>query len=137
MLAWQQRWEAGTTGRWTAVLIKNIRAWTRAPACEVGFFLTQFLTGHGYFRSYLFVMGKVASPKCALCGVNGDAKHTFFQCLHFQEEREEVSNRLGELSADSIIGKMLMKEELWSIVASYVEGVLRQKKNEGCLIDQL
>lgn len=138
MFAWQQRWEAGTTGRWTAVLIKNIRAWTERQHGEVGFFLTQFLTGHGYFRSYLFVMGKVASPKCALCGAEwDDAKHTFFQCLHFQEEREEVSNRLGELSADSIIGKMLMKKELWSIVASYVEGVLRQKKNEGCLIDQL
>lgn len=39
-----------------AVLIKNVRPWIGIKQGEFGFYLRQFLSGHGYFQLYLNMM---------------------------------------------------------------------------------
>ncbi|XP_054272570.1 UDP-glycosyltransferase UGT5-like [Macrosteles quadrilineatus] len=59
---WQEGWEQETRGLWTRRLIQQVQPWVDRRYGEVDFYLTQFLTGHGFFRSYLFRMGKAVSP---------------------------------------------------------------------------
>ncbi|XP_046688647.1 uncharacterized protein LOC124374485 [Homalodisca vitripennis] len=76
---WQELWDQETRGRWTARLTPMVQLWVKRRHGEVDYYLTQFLTGHGYFQSYLFLMRKTGSPDCIYCpGVPDDAEHTFF-----------------------------------------------------------
>ena len=52
---WQRRDERTL---WTAVLIRHVRPWNERYHGEVGFYLTRFLSGHEYFPSYLYKVGK-------------------------------------------------------------------------------
>jgi hypothetical protein len=132
---WQRRWDDGTTGRWTWRLIRSLEPWICRTHGEVNFYLTQFLTGHGYFRLYLHRMGKVDSSRCRYCGHNeDDVHHTFFVCRHFEDDRIALAAFVGgELTPDNIVEKMLQGEEKWNAVNDFVLSVLRRKRRDGCL----
>ncbi|XP_046679324.1 uncharacterized protein LOC124366767 [Homalodisca vitripennis] len=93
---WQGLWDQKTRGRWTARLIPMFQLWVKWRHGEVDYYLTQFLTGHEYFQSYLFLMRKTGSPDCIYCpGVPDDAEHTFFRCPHWDRPRLEATCTLG------------------------------------------
>ena len=53
---------------------------------EVDFYLTQFLTGHGYFRGLLKEWKKVATRQCLHCpGEKDTVEHTFLGCVRYSE----------------------------------------------------
>lgn len=54
MQCWQERWDNDPRGRWTARLIGRLDTWVDRQHGEINYYLTQFLTGHGYFRAYLY-----------------------------------------------------------------------------------
>ena len=126
---WQQRWETSTTGRWTALLIPNLKLWVEREFGEVNYYITQFLSGHGYFRKYLHRMGKVDNPTCIFGDCkNDDALHTFFHCEKWRQKREELEIKVGPCNVDNIITIMTSSEENWRIVAVFLEDILRKKK---------
>ncbi|KAH8252209.1 hypothetical protein KR032_009296, partial [Drosophila birchii] len=53
IIRWQAMWDSSTKGRWTHRLIPDISSWVNRRHGEVDFYLTQVLSGHGCFRSYL------------------------------------------------------------------------------------
>ena len=129
MVAWQYRWNEETRGRWTARLIRRLDTWLNREQGEVNYYLTQMLTGHGQFRSYLHKMGKVADPGCVHCGdLRDDPLHTFFQCKAWEEDRSQLEAGLGDIAPDNIVSCMLRGRDEWSRVASFVETILRRKK---------
>jgi len=131
---WQGRWENDSKGRWTARLIKQVKGWVERKHGEVDFYLTQFLTSHGYFRRYLHRMGKVSSPNCIYCqDPADDAEHTLFVCNRWQGERCDLQNKIGVFDPDSVIGKMLSGEDQWIAVQNYVHMILRAKKEHGAI----
>lgn len=131
---WQQRWEEDHRGRWTARLIGELGPWLDRRHGEVNFYLTQFLSGHGYFRAYLSRMGKVASPACAYCGEEpDDAFHTFFVCGRFGRRRDSLAAEIGGFTPECVVAKMVRSEGNWRAVAQYVQHVLTRKREEGCL----
>lgn len=131
MQRWQERWNEDSRGRWTARLIRDLRGWTERKFGEVNFFLTQFLSGHGYFAEYLYRMGKRPSKNCIYCDADkDDAFHTFFECQMWAPIRRQLESSIGELKADDIIEKMVSNIYCWEKVATYVEDVLRRKKPE-------
>ena len=65
--AWQHDWDCTERGRWTRRLIGQIRPWMERQHGEVNYYITQFLTGHGFFLAYLYKIGKVSSPACVYC----------------------------------------------------------------------
>ena len=94
--------------------------------------MTQFLTGHGYFRAYLHRMGKIESPECIYCEAPlDDAHHVFFVCERWQESRRRIeSERTRENTPENIINEMLLNEDRWDEVALFVQTILRIKKGD-------
>lgn len=126
---WQERWTSDETGRWTARLIPQLQDWTDRKHGEVNFYITQFLSGHGYFRTYLHRMGKVNNPQCRICKTIEDtAYHTFFECEMTTVERNALVAAVGVVTPENIIRIMLDCEDKWNIVAVYIEAILRKKK---------
>lgn len=132
---WQSRWTNETRGRWTARLIPQLKPWVNRKEGEVNYYLTQFLTGHGLFHSYLFKMGKVTSASC-LYGesLKDDAEHNFFGCKRWNVERDNLQQSIGNFTPDNIMQKMIEDTQQWTKVSSFVEKVLKLKKED---IDQL
>lgn len=130
ILAWQQRWEQETRGRWTARLISQLDTWLDRREGEVNYYLTQLLSGHGLFRAYLYKMGKVDGPGCVLCGSPlDDARHTFFECERWSVERSGLQQALGVVTPDNIVRLMLRGIEEWAKVAVFAETVIRRKRH--------
>ena len=115
MERWQQRWSNDHRGRWTARLIPQLDTWVGRKHGETNYHMTQFFSGHGYFRSYLYKRGKVSSAICGYCEAEiDDANHTFFECDSWATLRHGLY----------IVGGMLQSEERWDRVASFVETIL-------------
>ena len=99
---------AESLGRWTTRLIGQLDFWLFRKVDETNFYLTQFLTGNGYFRAYLHKMEKMSNPRC----IYGD-------CRTDDAVYIENINRV-----------MLQGKEKWTKVTGFIEAVLRQKKQE-------
>ena len=61
---WQRRWDIADNSRWTHCIIPCVVEWTERRHGLVTFYLTQVLTGHGCFRSYLKRIGVYESAEC-------------------------------------------------------------------------
>lgn len=127
---WQTRWNEETHGRWTAKLIPVIKYWVNRNHGEVNYYITQMLSGHGYFRKYLHKMGKSRTPFCLYEQeeITDDAEHTFFRCNHWTDMRETVERQIGAITTENVIEKMINNEASWNVVAKYCETILRLKK---------
>ena len=127
---WQREWEAESRGRWTFTLIPDVRTWVERQHGEVDYYLTQLLSGHGYFKAYLHKIGKVASPACLYCpGVTDTARHTFFDCNRWHARRASLFAEIGvDETPENIVGAMLQGEDNWNCVKHYVQSLLRAKK---------
>ena len=129
MLEWQALWENRADSRWTKRPIKEVVPWIKREHGEVNYFLTQFLSGHGFFQSYLFRMSKVGSPECVFCpGERDDAYQTFFDCDRWMTKKIALETEIGGITPDNIVERMLQNEKRWSAVARFVEDILRAKK---------
>ena len=60
---WQRLWNDEDRGRWTVRLIADIRPWIGRKFGEVNYYLTQLLSGQGYFKKY----GQNGVPLLSLC----------------------------------------------------------------------
>jgi len=91
MTRWQERWRAATNGSWTKRIVPDIRLWVSRKYGQTDFYLTQLLTGHGCFKSYLYRFNHETNPFCTHCAVIKDAEHVLFVCHRFSAERKELS----------------------------------------------
>lgn len=67
---------------------------------NISFHLTKALSGHGYFRAYLYKRTRVSTPYCLWCPKEEeDAKHTLtttlFKCTKYTVVRTALTSRLG------------------------------------------
>lgn len=128
---WQQRWNSSGKGRWTHKLIPNISSWLNRKQGEINFYMTQFLSGHGCYRKYLYRFKRDDSPICPVCiGVEEDVEHVMFCCPRFDEDRRELFEASDVLiSTDNVITEMIKSEEVWnamSLLAKRVNEKLRE-----------
>lgn len=131
MRKWQDSWSTEARGRWTARLIPQIEPWVGRKHGEVSYYMTQFLSGHGCFRSYLHRMGRADSPECQYCGAGkDDAEHTLLDCERWAQRRGGIEADVGRLTAENIVGHMLTTEDRWRKISGYIEDVLRTKHRE-------
>ena len=100
----QDRWTSDKRGRCTGRLIKQSAEWTDRKHGEINnYFLTQFLTGHGLFRSYLYSMGKVDRPELIFWRQELDnVHHKFLNCDRWMEPNLE--NNVIHITPNIIIG---------------------------------
>lgn len=124
---WQERWDRSRRGRWTHRLIPNVDRWVNRDKGEVGYYVTQLLSGHGCFRAYLFRFRRADSPYCPCCGeVQEDAEHVFFCCPRFTEHRNYLERILDvRITPENLIESMLSSIEAWNAVTEYAENVIK------------
>lgn len=122
---WQERWDNTPSGRWTHTLIPNIEAWTQRKHGDVTYHLTQFLTGHGKFRSYLFKINRDISPQCPNCSTEEETpEHLLFECPRFRAERNTLAAECEcDLNAQNIIGEMCKSEVLWHTICNELKTI--------------
>lgn len=126
---WQRRWETCGKGSWTRELIPRIRVWTGRKHGELGYYLTQIMTGHGNFGFYLKLMNKVKNSKCQICNVCDTVVHTLFECEGGKSEREDLFRKMGHTTKENLVPSMLLSPRNWKSVESYIDSVMKAKKS--------
>lgn len=129
--AWQERWHVSDKGEWTRRLIPDIHPWVRRRYGSVTFHITQALSGHGCFASYLRRFGLLDSAKCWFCvNDNDDALHTLFECSAWEENRAALAEKIGAFTPDNLLLKMTGNKTAWDETAKYITCVMKCKEEE-------
>src|SRR5699024_3894995 len=76
-------------GSWTRAIFPTIEHRRKTGTFQLEFVLTQFLSGHGKFGSYLTRFTRRDDPSCE-CGDFQDPEHLLFQCTLMADLREEI-----------------------------------------------
>ena len=102
---------------WTYRLIPNIEMWLNRNHGETNYCLTQFFTGHGDYRKYLFRFRIDESPFCPACPeLEEDPEHVLFYCPRFIRERERFEVGLNSwLTVETFISKLVESVEEWNL----------------------
>ncbi|XP_058128439.1 uncharacterized protein LOC131292350 [Anopheles ziemanni] len=103
------------------------------PDGWVNFHLTQVITGHGFFREYLFVKGFTQSPDCPNCpGTVESAEHAVFHCPRFDNVRGRLLRGHGMEPAtpDNLQLYMLHSADSWSRVVTAASEITRQLQSD-------
>ena len=93
---WQERWDAGGSGRWVYCFFPDVRVRMRSDFVLLDHFTSQLVTGHGQLKAKLFELGLAADPWCP-CGEGGQsAEHILWECKYLNDERHEMLDGLSE-----------------------------------------
>ncbi|XP_070144162.1 uncharacterized protein [Drosophila kikkawai] len=113
---------AASKGRWTYRMIPQLDCWLKRKHGQINFHLTQILSGHGCFRSYLRRLGHEEDDSCTHCQeqLEESAEHTVFNCARFAGERASLEAWLGNtISAENLVPLMLLSEANWQAVSDF------------------
>lgn len=128
---WQERWDCAEHGRWTYRLIPDVQRWMNRRHGEVNFYLTQVLSGHGYFREHLHRLRLAESAECPVCLVPENAEHVVFRCPRFERERAAMDRACGEsISVGSITRSICSDVSIWNAVSRSIKAITRQLEND-------
>ncbi|CAB0044536.1 unnamed protein product [Trichogramma brassicae] len=100
ILKWQAQWDRSTKGRWTHRLIPNISEWVERGHGEVDYYLTQLLSGHGYFRHHSQRYDNTLSALCPAC-----PPHDRRRGAYHVQTRQSPSHRRESGSAPPLSSK--------------------------------
>lgn len=129
---WQARWtETAEVAQWTKQLINNIEPWLNCAHRTTDYYLTQFLTGHGSFRTFTHRIGKRADEYCIYCGAVDTPAHTIFECPRWVIERTYFETNFGGvLDVQSITQQMISSKTNWRKIHLFIGKVMRKKEFE-------
>lgn len=107
-----------------------LKKWVDRAWGGLSFRLTQIVTGHGCFGTYLHRIGKERTAHCWHCGVFVDnAQHTLEECPAWTKQRAELVRAVGQdLSLPAVIRAILKSEEAWKAFSRYCEEVMKHKE---------
>ena len=106
---WQEKWDASEKERWSHRLILQVNEWVNRKHGEVNYYLTQMPSNHRCFRAYLHQFKLEETPQCpAGCGVPKDAKHIFFWCQRYTDERKKLEDTLGTTPEPETLVKLML-----------------------------
>lgn len=127
---WQERWDSDETGRWNHKLIPNIKCWIKRKSGNTDYYLTQFLTGHGKFNSYLKRF-RIREEDCDDCHYELDnAEHAIFQCFKWDEMRLTLNQNVGAiLNPENIVLEMLKSENTWRRCHNFIVHIMQSRCN--------
>ena len=114
--------------------IPELATWLNREHGEVGFYLTQALSGHGCFNAYLRRLKKRDEEMCCYCDFPVDnAEHALFVCAKWGVEREALGQAVGaKLTPDTMVFLMLQSERNWTLIKSFVTLVMKMRELDGC-----
>lgn len=115
--------------QWMKKLIKNVGNWIGRGHGSVNYHLTQVLTGHGCFSSYLMTMKLAQNDWCWYCGEHDDnVYNTSFICERWNNHRREANKRCGdEVTPDSMVTQIIEEEEKWDTINGMIRAIWKKK----------
>lgn len=118
--------------RTVTAILPSFDEWLDRRFGQLSFHMTQLLSGHGCFGTYLFRIGKADSPICTFCQEEEDSsEHTLQRCKEWEDERETLTSTIGEdLSLESVIREILLTEEKWQAFRTFAENVMSAKEED-------
>lgn len=108
-----------------------LRDWMERSHGSMEFHLTQLVSGHGCFASFLCRIQKIDSDDCEHCdsGAADTADHTLRDCVAWSREREELEREIGEdLSLATVVQKIIKSKDSWDALANFARAVMRKKE---------
>lgn len=129
---WQLDWDRSDKGRWTHELIPSVKKWVERKHGAPDYYLSQALSGHGCFGSYLLKFKHRRNAKCQNCGfARDDAKHSLFECPTYQPIRNQLEAEMRiVLTPRNIVNEMMIDERRWNKIASYCRTVINGKREK-------
>lgn len=129
---WQERWASDTKGRWTHRLIPNIKNWVTRNHGETNYYLTQIMTGHGNFNSYLKRFKITDDSTCKDCGSPEDnAEHVLFYCNRWHNRRRNLYEAIGvALTPENITTEMQKSERSWKLCQDFIIKIMTNRNNQ-------
>jgi len=101
--AWQARWDRSKNARWTQRLIPDVSRWLAKPPLNLTYRLTQALSSHGCFKSYLRIMNRAEDSYCVYCvDPNDTAEHTVFVCPRWTDNRSRMVELLRSPTLEDV-----------------------------------
>lgn len=129
---WQEMWSKHEkTAQWTKTLIPNLIPWVDCQHRCTNYWLTQFLTGHGHFRSFTKRIRRTSNDSCRNCGMEDKPDHPFFECSRNENERKTLIKKLRQnISTQNLISAMIENREKWQIINDYIKLILQRREHE-------
>lgn len=121
---WSWKWLRSNKAPWTHLVIPNLDRWVNrtTPRVPLTYHMTQALTGHGCFQSYLYRMGRTPSPRCVHCPCESDtAEHTLLHCPYWDGARVSLRERLGRSPTVVDVPGILCGPQREDLPADHVE----------------
>lgn len=133
-----RQWKIYTDGpasagkRTIEAISPSFTQWISRCHGELTYRMTQILTGHGCFATFLHRIGKLNSPDCLFCmGSEDSAEHTIQYCPEWNAEREEMVRQLQvEPQLVRIVQVICKDKEAWETFRQFCEAVLIKKEEE-------
>lgn len=124
---WQTRWDVSDVGRWTHVLIPKVKEWVCRSHGDLSYHMTEFLTGHGPFRTYLFKIGKSATDVCQVCDVVDTPAYTVLHCVRWDAQRWQMIVKYPDIREDNFVENMLQSQDDWAFLTRVMDKILADK----------
>lgn len=126
---WNQRWQVSSKGRWTHKLIGDITPWYKRKHGEVGYHVTQLISGHGNFQAYKHRFKINDEATCMFCSEEDTAEHTLFYCDRWNQDRSTLQENLGtEVSTENLINLMLRNKSSWDLIEQFMKQIMKTKE---------
>ena len=127
---WEEKWRRKPGGEYTKEQLPDLVAWNTRKHGEMSFHLTQALTGHGCFGSYLERIRK-SDSQCWFCDQIDTPSHTIQHCQRWNKERQQAKRVATRLFTEPMAKTMLDSEKNWMAVNHLITEIMTQKEQEG------
>ncbi|KAG5320740.1 PO14 protein, partial [Pseudoatta argentina] len=110
----------------------DLGIWTERAHGALTYRITQVLTGHRVFESYLHKIRRRESPICLFCRAAVDtAAHTLLFCPAWAERRSGLLEIVGvDRTFRTVVRAIVRSPEAWSVFADFCEVVMRKEEDE-------
>lgn len=94
--------------------------------------MTQFLSGHGCFREYLYKYKHVDDPYCPHCeGKIQNAEHVLMECRMYTTAKNILEREIGgQVTPRGLITFMLTTNEAWNTANEIITSMMQQLRLE-------
>lgn len=134
LMKWQQRWEAGSTGRHLFELRESMKVKAQQHTDrKIQKLITQLRTGYCSLNEYKHKTGVKDSPDCE-CGETESVRHFIEDCERYEDIRERLRTRLfrmcgiGEFTAELFLG--VRKEDPYEPERGNLQTILEEYLRE-------
>lgn len=127
---WQSQWEIAPHGRVTFEYFRDVRS-RFVSGWAPDHYVTQFITGHGKFASWLFLRGIADSEELCDCGSEESMQHILVDCPTYQDKRVALWSRIknGLREWPSVAGQ-LVSTGARKLFATFAKEVLLHKERK-------